>query len=66
MQPAIGVEFRVCFGESDSQDISLLPLTLSTVVSGGAISLDALDATLLLLVIRLRPLPRRQSRSGLR
>ncbi len=66
MQVAVGFEFCVGTSQLDSERVGLLPLALPAVVSSCSVTLDALDATLLLLVVRLGTLTRWEGGGGLR
>lgn len=65
MQFAVCLEFGVGTGEQDGQRLGFLPLAFPRVVSGGSVTLDALDATLLLLVVGLCAFARWKGSLGL-
>lgn len=56
---AIGLQLGVGAGECHGQVVGLLSLALAAVVCGRAVALNAFDAALLLLIVRLRALTRR-------
>jgi hypothetical protein len=59
MQSSVGLKLGVGVGESNSETFSFLSFPFARVVSSGAVPLDTLDPSLLLLIIGLGPLPRR-------
>lgn len=60
----VGIEFSVGFGEPDGEALGFFPLAFPRVVSCGAVTLDALDPALLLLVLCLGTLSWRQRGLG--
>lgn len=59
---SVCVEFGICACEGNSESLGLLSLALTRVMRSRAIPLDALNAALLLLVVRLGSFPRWETR----